>query len=459
MKYEVSTDIQFVQTDDIEVPNMIICLPAWRILRIYDLPKEDHLKILWKEPTPDSNSTTWIPHDYDNQTSAGRESLEIKLFKGVFDWIPIFSIIDNMRNYSIADQFDYLTAGFGEIFGYFEIFVDEFTDGNTTYSKELYYTGKTRFSKTIHLLLDIKQYMRDINKCFSMELRGDYKKLKLKDVLRQPIYQGSLIQVGIRNTIAFYTDLLMFGVTIKDDPYSTSSMYSIHLHIHKNQIVFSFDEYQSKLLAKPYQTDCRNYTQDGFVSQGDCHETCVKKMVFLNKTSPNVIPISVTIKPEDTFPLAPASTFSLERDKHDMESTILKDKIQSVLSFCDKECSQRECESQKMLPRLLSLQTKRHNQYIALFAPINPKVVVVSLAKYSFIEFITALFSTLGFWLGISVFGSIFDAKTAEKVLVDTTLELKRRTSNKLIRFSPVPQRSAPLKKQRNKTIIRSKSF
>ena len=55
------------------------------------------------------------------------------------------------------------------------------------------------------------------------------------------------------------------------------------------------------------------------------------------------------------------------------------------------------------------MRQREQPRYCVLLS--NPHIVVASQQKYVFIEFITALFSTLGFWLGVSVFESVFDVK------------------------------------------------
>ena len=457
-KYDISIDVQYVNPDVIQAPITVFCFPAWRIIRFKEISKEEQIQLLHKEPDEYSNETSWVSHDFNNQNKSAKSDLYEKTVS-LWRWKPIFAIMANLRNNSIDEQFR-LTADVKHIFQLFEIFVNNFTEGNVTYNMERYYTGLTWGRQSIvEQLFEIKQFMRDVNKCFSIQLKEKFREFNYKDVLRQPIYKGALFHIGINKTIASYADLMMFGVTGNDDPMSTASMCALHLHVYDNHIAFTYDTYVSKLLEYPYQTDCRNYSKGNFISQGDCHEKCVKQVAFESPDSLNMMPAYVSIQRNDTNPsgknvtLAPVSTFAIELDRSDNYTALLRKKIQDVLSFCDKKCSQRECESEKFIPKLLTLQTKRHNAYVGLFAPNNPAIVVVSQPKYSFIEFITALFSTLGFWLGVFVFGFVFHAKTAEKVLIEKKVEMKRRKFGiKSVKFSSVLQKSDSSSEERQES-------
>src|SRR5438876_731054 len=103
--------------------------------------------------------------------------------------------------------------------------------------------------------------------------------------------------------------------------YSSSSRYSITIYPLTTTLytldlstptgIFTYDAYESKLLEYPYQTNCRNYSEDNFVSQGDCHEKCVKKVSFESPSSLNMMPAYVSLQRNETNPsltLAPIQT-------------------------------------------------------------------------------------------------------------------------------------------------------
>ena len=156
--------------------------------------------------------------------------------------------------------------------------------------------------------------MRDDTKCFSVQLKEEFRELKYKDILKQSSTPRLIFQLGINETFGYYADVLQLGVT-GNDP-STAYMYSLQLHAYHTGITFTYDAYESKLLEYPYQTDCRNYSKDNFISQGDCHEKCVKHVAFESPDSLNMMPVFVSIQRNETNPsgepvtLAPVSTGS-----------------------------------------------------------------------------------------------------------------------------------------------------
>ena len=182
--------------------------------------------------------------------------------------------------------------------------------------------------------------MRGINKCFLIQLRDQFKNLNYQDVFNQQYSEPEFVVFRINWTIAYYVDSMSMAITGNDDPLSTSSLFSIFSPFEETTGTLTYDTYKSKLLEYPYQTDCRNYTKDNFISKGHCHEQCVKHIV------------------------APALTFDSEKDNHTL---FVREKIQEAVSFCDKKCSQRECESKKYIARLVSLQANRGNAFVSLY--------------------------------------------------------------------------------------------
>ena len=448
-KYEVSTDVQYVHPDVIQVPMTVYCFPAWRLIKFLEISKEEQLQLLRREPDESSNETTWISHNFDDQTLKSRYNLYNKT-RNTWESKEILGIMANLRSNSIDEQFR-LTADAKAVFTDFEVFVNNFTEGNVTIVKERYYFKSSRFEQ----FFEIKQFMRDTLKCFSFQLREEFRELHYTHVLRQLEYPKTIFAVQFNLEIAEYALTIALGVT-GNDPLS-ATLYSLEILLYTNGIALTYDAYESKLLEYPYQTDCRNYSKDNFVSRGDCHEKCVKKVSFESASSLNMMPAYVSLEKNESNPslkLAPIYTSSYEGYLVDNYTAFLKKKIQEVLSFCDEKCSQRECESKKFIPKLLSMKEKMHKPYLTFSIPSNPYIVVVCQPKYAFIEFITALFSTLGFWLGVSVFGSVFDVKTVEKVLIEKKVEMKRRKSgNKSIKFSLVPQRSASPSEERQERV------
>ena len=270
-------------------------------------------------------------------------------------------IMANLRNKSIDKQLR-LTADIKHVFSWLEIFVNNFTEGNVTNVKERHLIQSNWSSNRFEQLFEIKQFMRDTLTCFSVQLREEFRELDYMDVLRQPEYPRTIFNVGFNWTMTYYADVMTLGVT-GNDPLS-ATLYGLHVTMHKTGRTITYDAYESKLLEYPYQTDCRNYSKDNFVSRADCHEKCVKKVSFESPSSLKMMPAYVSLERNETsssIKLAPAYTSSFREFLTDNYTASLKKKIQEVLSFCDKKCSQRECESKKFIPKLLSVKEIKSN--------------------------------------------------------------------------------------------------
>ena len=78
-KYEVSTDVQYIYPDVINVPMTLFCLPVWRTIKFFEISKEELAQLLRREPDEYTNETSWIPYDFDNDTYDEREAVTQKM--------------------------------------------------------------------------------------------------------------------------------------------------------------------------------------------------------------------------------------------------------------------------------------------------------------------------------------------------------------------------------------------
>ena len=311
------------------------CFPAWKIIRFLEISKEEQIQLLHKEHDEYPNETSSVSHDFDNQKLESRYELYKKTVS--LWWKAIFAIIANFRNNSIDEQLR-LTADIKHVFEFFEVFVNNFTEGNVTIVKERYLIQSNWSSSRFQQLFEIKQFMRDTLKCFSVQSREEFRELNYTDVLRQPYLPRTIFAVGFNSTIPDYAGVLTFGVT-GNDPLS-ATLDGFYVHMREIIISLTYDSYESKLLEYSYQTDCRNYSKDNFVSQADCHEKCIKKVSFESPSSLNMMPTYVTLQGNETNPslkLAPVYEPFFEGVLDDNYTASLKRKTQEVLLFCDKK--------------------------------------------------------------------------------------------------------------------------
>lgn len=175
----------------------------------------------------------------------------------------------------------------------------------------------------------------------------------------------------------------------------------------------TYDIYESKLLPKPYNTKCVNYTERHLDSKGHCFEDCLMKR-FLNETG--YLHPSLILYGNETDRVVPIGAAVLNwrcesvclpitEDEEGVKIEGVKDVINRLDRVCEKECSSPDCELVVHNPRKLASGRHEGQSLFAIFAPSTPTIRSESQPAQAFIEFISDVGSSFGFWLGMSAFG------------------------------------------------------
>ena len=238
----------------------------------------------------------------------------------------------------------------------------------------------------------IKTYFRECFKCFAF------------DELGTPEYDFRLASriLGI-NGVSFA--IIMFPNIPKDRVNQAQIYYSLTNTLPRhgtasnvfvtdlNTMFFlTYQYFLNTLLPLPYETMCRNYTEDGFENKGDCYENCARNkslQVFDGSLFPGP---AVEIYRKDKL----LSIFGMHGDAYI--------KMQKIQLECDNQCQAHDCEEKIFIPQLLNTQESSINTFLGFFQRI-PTVRTTFLAKMPIIEFLTQVTSTFGFWTGISLYG------------------------------------------------------
>ena len=182
------------------------------------------------------------------------------------------------------------------------------------------------------------------------------------------------------------------------------------------KILSSFVTHSSTLLEYPYKTNCRDYSKSGMLSRSQCRQQCFKTL-FISRFKGI---------PEESYAFQSDTTY-LQTAPKDNESL-----FQDILEHCKRSCFQRECQSlvyiqseidrtnltspyvycswsnkSKSLQSVCEEQDKLRKSCIyTLLADGKPGTRTETQPAIPLVSFLTGLFSTFGFWLGLSVFGS-----------------------------------------------------
>ena len=163
----------------------------------------------------------------------------------------------------------------------------------------------------------------------------------------------------------------------------------------------TYDSFESRLLESPFASNCRHYDREGLNSRSQCRHDCFKSHIIAKSgRTPHDVKETETIPPN-------INVFE-EDDLSSIESD--QNKISLIQEHCHQQCHQRECHSVRFVHRVLKEQANpapTKTTVIGTAAPRSPVIRTEEQPSIPFISFLTNLFSTFGFWLGLSVAGSL----------------------------------------------------
>ena len=239
-------------------------------------------------------------------------------------------------------------------------------------------------------------------KCFTLSLRsGLYNKIDLNDLVESTEGGDHLLfwEVNFLIHVRFFLHKKNYLISQMDDYYESDFGYITFVQ---------FETFESIRLGYPYQTNCRDYTKVGLSSRKECIEGC-----FKNKT---------VTKFGHVFFRSHAFYFDnfflgVKEDPGD---------TQHIIQECKLQCKEIECHSttynyyetiSKKLTDFLGQTcsisagaTCSKNQWdfektsaVIINPPILPISRTESQSALPLVTFLTTVFSTFGFWLGLSV--------------------------------------------------------
>lgn len=182
----------------------------------------------------------------------------------------------------------------------------------------------------------------------------------------------------------------------------------------------------SLLSPPPFDTNCRDYNEDGVMSQGSCVKSCINNftinkynLIFddhvVSRTNHLIRPNSTTtlsskefLRPipsemKDTF--RAIHDFNLSREYVDYLDRIFPS-IRKRIDLCMKSCSQPDCETEYIITSASRSQGDEPDgkqlKNVGLdFSPSKePVIIVTSHAEWTFLEFFIYLISCISFWFG-----------------------------------------------------------
>ena len=193
----------------------------------------------------------------------------------------------------------------------------------------------------------------------------------------------------------------------------------------------SYDMFYTSLLESPYKTDCRTYPRN--ITQNECRHDCIKQESIARLSR---IPAICSINREDfnyTFLTENSTKDEIGADlyKQHMPNGY-NSYIDNLKDICYKKCDKRECETTLYIPRVEKQIKDRRPDLAKIFLMLTPKVPAIystSQEAIPLVTFLTNIVSSIGFWLGVSVYASIVHiVKVTWRSLDQARIRAKRKT-------------------------------
>lgn len=159
-------------------------------------------------------------------------------------------------------------------------------------------------------------------------------------------------------------------------------------------VLMSFALSKSHLLQEPFETSCTDYNSHGFKGRGDCYDQCALQL-SLEKLDNKVYP-------------GPDVDANLKRKPFSIPDLLsnqsMVDIVRNITDKCNYKCREYECLSQILVPSIDSTFPAPNNPSIVTLILREPAIDTVYSQSLGMIEYVTAAASTLGFWIGLSIF-------------------------------------------------------
>ena len=211
------------------------------------------------------------------------------------------------------------------------------------------------------------------------------------------VYNNTLYYVRFSNRTRFYDDVIeIYILPPGQELYSKSLPYIVHPRALiqetgyktglRNGITLSTSKYAMQLLKPPYKTYCHDYTESHFQSRQHCFTSCL-----LNYSTTRL----GEVPPSDYFKNA-SSDYRFYQIKSTTQDLI---KVSNDCRY--RSCSRVDCHTELFVPHVVSTFAFDQLQ-IALLCPLNPDISSTYKPQLTFVDYLTYILSSFGFWTGIA---------------------------------------------------------
>ena len=441
LRYDVTTNVQVTVADEIPFPSITLCVDLIDSLQWTTFTNETRRKLI---PFTDEATLSRLAHD---------PHAILSIMQTVRQETVDFFSVDHFRRVVYANLVK-------------ELSVVEIINASASLSDMVDKISITKLLYNESELMTMRKEDRvsngqvsfDTNESHNVQFTIDmtYIHLREKCIVMRP-------QPELQNTINYDDQISRSGIALITfgGQYSRPIRVMVLKHGYLNtltdtwinalpnrKVISSFVTHSSTLLEYPYKTNCRDYSKTGIMSRSQCRQECFRTL--------SISRFNGILQESYAFP---SDTISLKTIPKDNEYL-----FEDILEQCKQTCFQRDCQSlvyiqsqtgqthmtyemgifrdtcslndtSESQKKLCKKQKRVQKSYLyTLLAEGNPGTSTETQPAIPLISFLTGLFSTFGFWLGLSVFGSANFIQTLWSK-TRKNKKLKSRTQQDVVRI------------------------
>ena len=395
-RYDVTTKVRIAVPEELEFPSVTLCMDIVSTLKWTQMTSELRRYLLTRPLFPEPIIETMV--------SNGSFVEEALLKLSFFDKYHIFeAVYTNLAQRKTIPEILNLTKPIEDLYRLFLINgLFKKPDGSIQ-SYEMYTEDMSDFQFTID-----KTFLYSGLKCFTLSLRPElYSTINLNDLWNME--SGSKVLLAWQSVSGFRTRVFLhrkrYLVSLKDP---------IVFVEQGHMLLSSFEVLEAILLKYPYNTNCRDYSVIGLSSRKECREKCFKSKTvarfgYVSLKSHAFVSDELYTRPDTHYTSdirRECKLDCLQKECHSFTYTFEKLKEENLVKFIGRMCLKSNgstCSEEDM-------DLRKHSE-LYLMSPDKPFTRTEIQSAMSLVSFVTAVMSTFGFWMGLSVSGAAFFVK------------------------------------------------
>lgn len=240
------------------------------------------------------------------------------------------------------------------------------------------------------LLWRPKEYLRECFRCSSFDNNVGNGLYNYHDIFLDGKSNGFAYELSFNETLLNRTNCVLIMLHEQWHYPRSGQTKGIPIRDLSKLFTIKYIIYVSHLLPSPYSTNCIDYTGKMLDGTGHCYEQCARNesLKAFDKLFPGPV-----INEKDNYSLLSLSNQTRET----------YEKIERIKSACSMVCNMKNCTDYVITP-YLDTMTDFSRMIFDVCFPNQPNIVTEYSPYLSLANFIVSMLSTIGFWIGISLF-------------------------------------------------------